>query len=101
MNLFKHIWNIMKLQMSIQKLIFILIKTTLNYPRNMQKLNSSLDYLEKGLKIYKYDEEKFKFNKMLDEYKVKLNNFDKLGKISFSFKNNKLIKKCIRSKRLL
>ena len=60
----------------------------------MQKLNSSLDYLEKGLKIYKYDEEKFKFNKMLDEYKVKLNNFDdKLGKISYDFKNNKLVSK--------
>jgi len=79
---------------------------TINDSYQVMKLQKSLDSIDEGLRITPYDEELFKFNERLDEYKDKMNqkNID-LGYISISpesfvFKTddiNKSIKKFYKS----
>jgi 5'-3' exonuclease len=66
-----------------------------NYHRS--KLETSLDNIDNGLKIHKYDEEIYKFEHMLDEYKDKLNSKPlDLGKVyidrkSYTWKADKIV----------
>lgn len=69
------------------KIVFMRYSATLNNEFQRERLNKSLDELDKDLTITTYDEEIFRFENMLDEYKEKLNAFKSdLGYVGVDYK---------------